>query len=74
MRRLCAAEWFLSHPASVVITLSTLNRRWGSLFGENFYSAAQRRRVQSQPPPRCEYAAPAHIAPLRNLNPPHLSA
>lgn len=52
----------------------SLNRRWGSLFGENFYSAAQRRRVQSQPPPRCGYAAPAHIGPLRNLNPPHLSA
>lgn len=70
MRRLCAAEWFLSHPASEVITLSTLSTGGGALFffGENFYSAAQRRRAQSQPPPCCEYAAPAQIAPLRNLN------
>lgn len=32
MKRLCAAEWFLSHPASVVITLSTLSTGGGALF------------------------------------------
>lgn len=46
MRRLCAAEWFLSHPASEVITLSTLSTGGGAFFffGENFSSSAQRRR------------------------------
>lgn len=32
MRRLCAAEWFLSHPASAVMTLSSLSTGGGALF------------------------------------------